>query len=266
MFSNVKTISAPKPAAVAKAAGGKATDQVEGWEQLAALDAAAKALTELVSLRKKEMEEETLKPAFIARGVVLKKKPESMSPVEGDARGSAYLAKRSTRSVLSEDDVAAISEASGIDVDDGNVEGFTKTLERRPAYLTVNPDYFPGGALYDEAKLRKVEKLLNKEVPDFIVQVEPEAQVVVDDAALDNVFKLDAQAIEAILPLVALINTRPVFSASLEKAWEVIKPLIPEAVSALATAKDSAKNKASLKKAGGKSLNEQLKASLSAAE
>jgi hypothetical protein len=261
MFSNVKKISRTPPTAKT-AAPSRPTDSVEGWEELAALDACAKALASLVDVRKEAMEAEVLQPALISRGMALHRKPDSLSPVEGDARGSAYIAKRSTRSVLSSDDVALIVEASGIEIDEeGNVPGFTKRLEKQPAYLTINPDWMPGGALYDEAKLRKIERMLEREVPDFIVQVEPEAQIVVDDGAIDAMFKLPAEAIETIFAVVCGISMRPVFGAALEKAWEIIKPMIPEAVQALATSK-SKKDGKGRSSSRGQSLSDQLRASL----
>jgi hypothetical protein len=264
MFDNAKRIN--RPAAPAPVKPGKATDRVAGWEQLAALDATAKALASLVELRKETMETEVLRPEFIARGLASHRKPESMNPAEGDAKGSAYLAKRSTRSILSADDVAVIAEATGVAVVDGQVPGFTKALEKRPAYYAVNPEYAPDGARYDAAKMQKIERLLAKEgITDFVVQYEPEAETVVADEALDNLFKLPAEAIDTVLNIVAGISLRPVFSAGLEKAWELIKPLIPEAVSALASGKAKAKAKA---KGNGKAkqapLKDQLEASLRA--
>ena len=222
MFASAKKL----PAAPAKAAKGKPskpTDVIVGWEELAALDAAAKALASLVEFKKGVLENGPVKDLLFERGLATGRKPESLSPVEGDGKGSAYIAKRSTRSPLSEDELETLEATVGA----AEMPTYVETVEDRPALLAVNPEYAGDAAL-----LRKIDKALAgiKGIPeDFIVETEAVEKTVVSEEAVNAMFKLDAEKLDAVFALLAGISMRPVYGASLEKAWEVIKPLIPEA-------------------------------------
>jgi len=222
MFSSAKKL----PAAPAKAAKGKPsrpTDVIVGWEELAALDAAAKALASLVEFKKTVLENGPVKELLFERGLATGRKPESLNPVEGDGKGSAYIAKRRSNIALSEDELEALKEVVG----EAEMGTYTEVVEASPALLAVNPEYASDAAL-----LRKIDKALSgvKGIPeDFIVETEAVSKTVVSDEAVNAMFKLDADKLEAVFELLAGISMRPVYGASLEKAWEVIKPLIPEA-------------------------------------
>jgi len=234
VFSKAKKVSVATEPKAAKPV--KPVDMVEGWEELAALDATSKALASLVDLRKTTMRD-GLMPVFVERGLRTGDKPGSMSPVEGDARGSAYVSKRSTASALAQEEVVLIAEMTGAEVeldDDGvvlAVAGFVEVVETSPSLLAVNPVY-----ANDAALLAKIDKALAgiKGIPeDFIIQTAPVQKRVVSDAALGNLFRLGGEAVEALLPVLSVTALRPVFAGGLERAWEIIKPLIPSAVSAM---------------------------------
>jgi hypothetical protein len=224
MFASAKKV-ALAPQSPAKGKPSKPVDLIEGWEELCALDAVSKALAGLVAIKKTTIEEGPVTDLLVTRGLAAGRKPESLNPVEGDGKGSAYIAKRSTRSPLSEEELGLLSETVG----EAAVGSYVETVEDRPALLAVNPAY-----ANDEALLRKIDKALAgiKGIPeDFIVQTEAVSKTVVSDAAVNEMFKLSPEKLDAIFTVLAGISLRPVYGAGLEKAWEAIKPLIPEAES-----------------------------------
>lgn len=233
MFSNAKKVDVVK-SAVKSGKPTKTTDTYIGWEELAALDAASKALNALVELRKGSARE-TLQTVFIERGIRKNDKPDSLSPIEGEAVGSAFVTKRTSLSVLAQDEIELIAECSGVAIaEDGSVPGYVDVVETLPSLLAVNPAY-----ANDAELLKKIDKALSgiKGIPtDFIIQTEVKSKCVVSDRALSNMFRLDPASINALFSVLAGISIRPVFSGTLEKAWSIIKPLIPEATTALETA------------------------------
>jgi hypothetical protein len=212
---------------------GKLPETVSGWEELAALDSAVKAMSSLLDLRKSEMKSR-LRETFIERGVQAGNKPDSMAIVEGDAKGSSYLTKRSDRSPLGSDDLKLIAETLGEDTvtrgEDGaitGINGVAETLESQPSMVVLNPAY-----VNDQALLKRIDKALEgvRGIPeDLIVQTPAEAKVVVSDTALATMFRSGEDAAQALLEVLGIVAVRPVYSAGLEKAWSIIKPLIPEA-------------------------------------
>lgn len=222
MFSSAKRV-ALAPAKTAKGRVTKAVDEIEGWEELAALDAVSKALAGLVTIKKQAIEDGPVTDLLVTRGLALARKPESLSPVEGEAKGSAYIAKRSTNSPLKEEEIELLAETVGQEWLDRYVE----TMEAQPALLAVNPAYAG-----DEALLRRIDRALKsvKDIPeDFIIQTEPVAKTVVKDEAVNEMFRLSPEKLDAVFAVLAGISLRPVYGAGLEKAWEKIKALIPEA-------------------------------------
>jgi hypothetical protein len=225
MFASAKKV-ALTPQSPAKGKPSKPVDLIEGWEELCALDAVSKALAGLVVVKKEQIEAGPVTDLLVTRGLATGRKPESLSPVEGDGKGSAYIAKRSTRSPLSEEELELLTETVGEEA----VPTYVQTVEDQPALLAVNPAYAG-----DEALLRKIDKALAgiKGIPeDFIVQTEAKQKTVVSDEAVNAMFKLSPEKLEAIFSLLAGISLRPVYAASLEKAWEAIRGLIPEAEAA----------------------------------
>jgi hypothetical protein len=222
MFASAKKVASAAKSP-AKGKPNKPVDLIEGWEELCALDAVSKALSGLVTLKKQTIEEGPVTDLLVTRGLALGRKPESLNPVEGEGKGSAYIAKRSTRQPLSEEEIELLTETVG----EAAVETYVETIEAQPALLAVNPAYAS-----DEALLRKIDKALAgiKGIPeDFIIQTEAVAKTVVSDAAVNEMFKLSPEKLDAVFALLAGISLRPVYGAGLEKAWEAIKPLIPEA-------------------------------------
>lgn len=222
MFASAKTVTLVTKSP-AKGKPSKPVDLIEGWEELCALDAVSKALAGLVTIKKQAIEEGPVTELLVSRGLATGRKPESLSPVEGEGKGSAYIAKRSTRSALSEEELELLTETVGEEA----LGSYTETVEALPALLAVNPAY-----ANDEALLRKIDKALSgiKDIPeDFIVQQEAVSKTVVSDEATNAMFKLTPEKLDAVFSILAGISMRPVYGAGLEKAWEAIRPLIPEA-------------------------------------
>ena len=222
MFASAKKVALVAPAP-AKGKPSKPVDLIEGWEELCALDAVSKALAGLVTVKKMAIEEGPVTELLVSRGLATGRKPESLNPVEGDGKGSAYIAKRSTRSALSEEEIELLTETVGEEA----LGSYVETVEDRPALLAVNPAY-----ANDAALLRKIDKALAgiKGIPeDFIVETEAVSKTVVSDEATNAMFKLTPEKLNAIFSILAGISMRPVYGAGLEKAWEAIRPLIPEA-------------------------------------
>jgi hypothetical protein len=250
-FANAKPI-APTPKTKAGKGYKPPTDFIPGWQQYAALVAASKALAALVEQRREMLIEQHVEPALIEQGLARGRKPDSLHPVEGDAKGSAYLTKKGTRSPLSEDDLLALNEIVH------NVGDFTEVVEESPELLAVNAKH-----AQDQALLEKVDAVLKrhmKDLPEDFIELRPAvSKTVVSETALDAMFKLDANAVEVLRPILATVALRPVYGASLEHAWDLIRELVPEAEEA---EKSAPKNGArtSPKAAKGK-LEAMLKAS-----
>jgi hypothetical protein len=222
MFASAKKV-ALAPKTTAKGKPTKPVDLIEGWEELCALDVVSKALAGLVTVKKLSLEEGPITDLLVTRGLATGRKPESLSPVEGEGKGSAYIAKRSTKSPLSEEEIELLTETVGEEA----LPSYVEMVEDRPALLAVNPEYAS-----DEALLRKIDRALKsvKDIPeDFIIETEAVSKTVVADGAVNEMFKLSPEKLEAVFALLAGISLRPVYGASLEKAWEAIRALLPEA-------------------------------------
>ena len=201
-------------------------DLIPGFAEVAALDACEKAIKALIA-RTKPAVADRITDWLIARGVKLGQKPETMHPVDKGAAGAAYLRRHDSRKTMQDDALDLLSEIVGKPRDtDGCVPGYTDVLEASPTMLAVNAAY-----ANDEVLLRKIDKAIAgiKGIPaDFIVQIAPATRIVVSDKALDNAFKNHTpEDIEKILPLIGSTVLKPVFS-DVEKAWELVKPMIEE--------------------------------------
>lgn len=275
MFASVKKVARPVAAAPSRFTA-KAKTVVEGWEEVCALHAVAESFAALAEIRKEAFKQDRLKPIFVAEGERIKGKPESLSPVEGDGRGSTYVAKRSTQSRLSLDELNLIADMIGEAErdEDGivtSIPGFTDRVEVQPGYLTINPDYMPGGRLHNEEKMRRIEKLLEKEAPDFIVAVEAEHKAVVNETALGMLFQKGGNVVASLFDTLGYIGLRPVWGGTMERAWEIVRPLAPAAAQALIDAKEAEKAKKAAGKGGapaastgGKRAKDTLMATLKA--
>jgi hypothetical protein len=217
MFMNAKKVTSVAAAPKSKAAA-KAFDILPGLEEVAALDACAKAIKALLDLKKSELKE-VATAQLIENGLKQHSRPDVVRFADGEfATGRATITKRSSVSPLSTDELSMLTELLGAELPD-----FVETVEKHPAMLAVNPAY-----ANDESLLKRIDKALSgiKGVPeDFIVQIEAESKVVVSDTATDAVFRLDADVTEQVFPLIAGVSLGSVFS-NITKAWEIVKPLL----------------------------------------
>jgi hypothetical protein len=223
-FGNISSLGGP-----AKAKSGskfKPTTDIAGWEEYAALVKASKALEALVEARREALLK-TIEPELTKLGLAGHK--PSMNPVEGDAVGSAALAKKSTRSPLSEGDLAALAEIVH------NVDDFVEVVEETPELYAVNPRYATDDKLIGRI-IKAIEPIVGKLEEGFFVKQDRVAKTVVSNNAMANLFKLDENAVEVLRGILTNPRLVATYSKSLAEAWNLIRPLIPEAEEAAANA------------------------------
>lgn len=236
MFSTAKKVAAaPQSAKAPKST--KVVETIDGLEEVAALEACAKAIKGLLDLKKDELKADAMQ-RLMDRGLIRKSRPEGLSLAAGDdATASLSIMKRSTRSPLAADELEIIAQAVGEAERDEEgaitaIAGFAETLETMPAMLAVNPVY-----AQDEVLLARIDKALAgiKGIPeDFILQIPAQSSVVVADTATDAVFRLKAEAAETVMPLIASLTMRAAFK-DIGRAWDVVKPLIAPSTEAVKT-------------------------------
>jgi predicted regulator of amino acid metabolism with ACT domain len=169
IFANAKSLAPEKPKTKKS---NKAEIQLEGLEQFALLDSLIKSL-EAVRDTYCDMVKCDAREIFAkADG----KRPENFRGIDGDAEASIELRKRSSRSTLSEEEVATLTEHKvPFDVVDDVTETFV-----------INPEY-----ANDSALLGKIDKALGgvKGLPEnFILRQAGVSRRVVSDATIDHVF------------------------------------------------------------------------------
>ncbi len=132
---------------------------------------------------------------FVVQGEGAGKKPDSFRGIDGDASASCELRKRSSRSVLTDEDVALLN---------ANKIPFDVVEDQKEAFL-INPEYASNQAL-----LALVSEALSK-VPglpaDFIQHQARVTRNVASDASLEAIFK--NKCADALLPVVATLALKP---------------------------------------------------------
>lgn len=187
MFAKAKAVNVPK----AKAAG-KDEVQLYGLETLAELDALIKALTTMKSTLDVEV-----KGAAFDRFVQIGKdnggkRPDSFRGIDGKASASIELRKRSTASVLTQDEQDMMTKL-GIP--------FEKMIGMQKMF-GINPIYSENTDL-----LAKVETALAGVVPeDFIVVQEETSKMVVTDESVEMAFKKN---IKEVIKAVTTLAIKP---------------------------------------------------------
>lgn len=173
MFKNAAKIEA-KPTAAAKAT--KKEIPIEGLEAMANIDAAIKALEGLKASFEPKVKERALQAALLMSNG---RKPDSFVGVDGIATGSMEFRKRGTNSALKEEENALLA-----------AHGILSAKETiAPELFAINPKYAADGDL-----LGKVEAALAAIVPDdFIVKQEEKSKMVVSEANVEDVFKLQGK-------------------------------------------------------------------------
>jgi hypothetical protein len=208
IFANAKALKAP-----AAAKGKKTENEVElpGLENYALVDALIKSL-EGVKLTLASQLKSDAREHFLAEGT--DRRPENFKAVDGSAKASIVLGKRSTKSVLNEEEVELLT-AAGVPVE--IVDDVAETFVINPAYAK------------DSALLGKIEKALKK-VPglpvDFILAQEGKSRTVVSDKTVEAVFTkgLAEQFIDTVCVLsVTPKLENPNLKAALELAKKFVK-------------------------------------------
>jgi len=210
MFAKAATINTTKPAAAKKS--DRPEVAIAGIENLASIDAVMKALTAL-----RATVEETVKgqmhDQFVIDGHKIGRKPDSFVGTENGATASCELRKRSTMSVLTDDDVALL-EAQGITYE---------TVETTKECFVINPAY------KDDSKLlEKVSTALEK-VPgmpeDFIMMQTGVYKRVVTDETVNQVFAKGVA--DDLLGVVGVLAIKPKIEGSdIQEALKTIQAII----------------------------------------
>src|SRR5271167_4155722 len=139
--------------------------QVSGLQQLTLLDALIKQASAMQATLKSEINAVGFEKFVSLSGQP--ERPSSFEGVDGYATASVEVRKRSSGSVLTDDEVKVLTDAG--------IESQTKVIQ--PHLFAINPKYAT-----DESLLAKVEKALSKIVPeDFISQQLEVSRKVVSD-------------------------------------------------------------------------------------
>jgi len=180
---------AAKTEAPAKGKGKGRSVIVRGLKKLAVLKTVVKTLQALCDTTQPEVYS-AVNEEFIKEGQAAGKQPENFTATEDSAEASAQLRKRSTRSPLTEEAQATLT-------DHGITLG--KIIDRKALYA-VNEKYER-----DQKVLAEVSKFLEKRWPDFIVKQTEISRAVTTEDTIDEVFAKikDTERLHQVLPLVS---------------------------------------------------------------
>lgn len=191
LFKNAKKIDAPKTA-------GK-KDKLEvampGLETIAQIDALIKSFGSI----KKSLEQSVRDQAmdeFVKIAHETNARPDNFKGVDGAAKVSIELRKRSTASALTAEEVQILKD-----------HGFSPEKKITTQHLFgINPAYAA-----DEKLLERVSEALKDIVPeDFIVEQEERSSDVINDALIDAVFKKPMP--REIIEMVSTLAMKPALS------------------------------------------------------
>ena len=186
--------------------GAKTEIEIQGLEDYAVIDSLIKSLEAV-----KDSYSEPVKSQ--AREVFLEgdggRKPANFRGTDGIAEASIELRKRSTRSTLSDEEVALLTAN---DVPFEVVEDVTEAYVINPAYLG------------DSALLARIEKV--KGLPeDFILKQEQVARRVVSDDSVNTVFSKGLA--KELLDVVTVLAIKAKLNAPADKkAIELVKKIL----------------------------------------
>lgn len=191
MFADAKVIAPPTTKAK-KSAGNEV--QVDGLYEIAAIDLVIKNLESAKSALEGDVKNQ-VRDIFINNAEKTGKRPSNFRGIDGPAEASCELRKRSTRSVLTEDEANLLTEAN---IPFETVTDIEETFVINPAYAS------------DQKLLAKIEKALKgiKDLPeDFIMKQQGATRKVVSDETIDTVF--EKKLGRKFLDIVALIALKP---------------------------------------------------------
>lgn len=210
MFANPKKAT---QIVVSKSKGSKRPEiEVEGVEQIAALEAIISALTARKDTLAAQIKEEVV-GQMVAEATETGKRPTNPRLVEGNGSCGFELRARSSASALT-DEVFDMLAAAGVPV----VE---KVIT--PSYLAVNPEYAD-----NQDMLAKADKYLSGKpgIPsDFIIQTEAVSKKIVGEGAIEAVFEMkNAETIYELLPHVSINVLSKLTMTDFSSAVEVVLP------------------------------------------
>jgi hypothetical protein len=217
----MKNIFATATVAPAKKSTKKAEKvevAINGLEVYAALDAAYKTI-EALKVSARENIDSQIRAYFVEKGVALGAQPANFRGIDSDASASCELRKRSSRSVLNEQEIQILEEA-GIPVDE---------ITDKPETFIINPAY-----LADTELMTKIGEILGavEGIPaDFMQKQEAKKSSIVNDESLVTLFKKGEKEIGELLPILTTTAVKPTLAA--DKTAEALK-LVAEKIKAAA--------------------------------
>lgn len=185
-----KAAEAAKTATPPTKGKGAESFEVDGVKKLAALDTVIRALSTLRDTSEQEIKQAAADEAVI-RGMKAGKQPENFDLTDEDASAGFQLRKRSSRSVLKDEEIEILNQ----------FKISTEEIVDREEMYGVNPKY-----AQDQATLEKVSKFLVKAgLDDFIMMQTKVARRVTTETSIAEVFQKikTADEVKQLLPLVS---------------------------------------------------------------
>jgi len=131
IFANAKVINEPKKEEKPKSNGKREVDLGEALDVSAAIDALTNTLASVKETIDVEIKEKMVEE-FVDEAIKIKRKPESFKGVSEQASASCEIRKRSSRSVLRDEEVEVLKK-NGISIE-------TKVIkEEVPQHYVINP-------------------------------------------------------------------------------------------------------------------------------
>lgn len=207
LFQKAQETAKTTPTTKGKSAGAYV---VAGLKKLAALDTVIRSLSTLRDTSEAEIKQAAV-DEMTQRGLKAGKQPENFDLVEDDASAGFQMKKRSSRSVLKEEEIAILDQ----------FKISTEEIVDREEMYGVNPRYAA-----DQKTLEKVSKFLVKQgLDDFIIMQTKVARRVTTETSITEVFQKakTADEVKQLLPLVSSlalkikdIETRQAFQIALD--------------------------------------------------
>jgi len=186
---------------VSKGKPKKAAVAIEGLAELAALEVLQSTLAGMIS-RATDKVHDNMMDHFKKVGMEAKARPANFKGEEEGtgfvATGDFQLRKRASRSPLNDQEVAILKLAN-IDIEEVTTE---------EARLYINPDYASNQDLLSRIDavltVAKEEGKLDDYPDNFVLSSDAKTAMFATEASIDQVFKLKAEEIDALLPLVCV--------------------------------------------------------------
>jgi len=197
LFARAKT--APTKVAPKAKKSDKVEHNIAGILDLATIDALMETLAATKASLTSQIKSQ-MKAQFVEDGEAAGKRPNNFRGVEGTASASCELKKRSTASVLSDEEVALLEGA--------NIP-YEKAITVQEAFL-FNPAYATNTEL-----MGRVSKALEKVagLPGDFIQYQAEvSKNIATEASLDAVFKTGVA--EDLLDVVGVLSLKPAASTA----------------------------------------------------